>query len=81
MLGRPGSTGAAATERSRAVTKDRRPTLETVVTAAGVSLATVSKVLNPGEVSLELAITGRRRYHDGAARTARCAKGLGKASG
>ena len=28
------------------MTKDRRPTLETVATAAGVSLATVSKVLN-----------------------------------
>ena len=31
---------------SGAVTKDRRPTLETVAAAAGVSLATVSKVLN-----------------------------------
>ena len=28
------------------MTKARRPTLETVATAAGVSLATVSKVLN-----------------------------------
>src|SRR5215207_3726666 len=42
----PGSTCAANPRRSGTVTKDGRPTLETVAVAAGVSLATVSQVLN-----------------------------------
>ncbi|MFL6135062.1 MAG: LacI family DNA-binding transcriptional regulator [Nocardioidaceae bacterium] len=37
------------TAKERKVTKDGRPTLETVAAAAGVSLATVSKVLNDRE--------------------------------
>jgi hypothetical protein len=46
MTGRPCSTGLGPPKSSGAVTKDRRPTLQTVATAVGVSQAAVSEVLN-----------------------------------
>ena len=46
MMGGPVPPVLRPPKRSGAVTKTGRPTLETVATAAGVSLATVSKVLN-----------------------------------
>src|SRR5215213_7341585 len=46
MMGRPCSTGLGPPKSSGAVTKDRRPTLETIATAVGVSLPTVPEVLN-----------------------------------